>query len=424
MYEQPDLFVSSPSPHVYSVRELNEVVRQLLEAGFGDVVVEGEISNAKLQSSGHWYFTLKDEAAQLAAVLFRSDAVGLRFRVENGLHVRATGRLNLYVPQGKYQIQVRRLVPVGQGALELAFRQLCDKLRVEGLFETARKRGLPRFPRRVALVTSPTGAAVRDMLTTLSQRWPLARVLVVPVAVQGESAPGEIVRALQLLDRMADCDVVLLGRGGGSLEDLWAFNDEAVARAIAACRIPVVTGIGHEVDTTIADLVADRRAATPTAAAALAVPHRDEIRTLLRQLDLRMARGLRRRLEVPRARLEALRQGFGMRRLRFLVPEHLQTLDVLHERLERSTKSCQREHARRLTSALAHLQALSPRGILERGYVFCVDPVTGRIIGRAVETSAGQELDLHFADGRRTARVLPSDGAGAPSPASVRKGKA
>lgn len=421
MFQQPDLFATPPEPHVYTVRELNEVVRQMLEAGFGDVVVEGEISNARLQASGHWYFTLKDESAQLGAVLFRGDALALRFRPENGLHVRATGRLNLYVPQGKYQIQVRRLVPVGQGALELAFRQLCDRLRAEGLFEPARKRALPRFPRRVAVVTSPTGAAVRDMLATLAQRWPLAQVLVVPVSVQGDGAPGEIVRALRALESAPRCDVVLLGRGGGSLEDLWAFNDEGVARAIAACRVPVVTGVGHEVDTTIADLVADRRAATPTAAAALAVPHRDEIRTLLGHLDARMGRGLRRQLEAPRNRLAALWSSFGVRRLRFLVPEHVQTLDGLQERLERGVRSCWRDHAQRLAALGSQLQALSPRNVLERGYTYCVDRATGRVVARAAQASAGQELALHFADGQRTAQVLPQDAAGTPAAGSARR---
>jgi exodeoxyribonuclease VII large subunit len=405
-FVQPDMF-AAPEPHVFQVREINEAVRQVLEEGFGEIFVEGEISNAKQQAaSGHWYFSLKDEAAEIGAVMFRGDAAQLRFRPENGLAVRVRGKLNVYVPRGRYQVQVRSMEPVGQGALELAFKQLKEKLALEGLFDAERKRSLPRFPHRIALVTSPSGAAVRDVLTTLAGRWPLALVLVVPVQVQGDAAPREIVQALDLVSRSGVADVLLLVRGGGSLEDLWAFNDERVARAIAACRIPVVTGIGHEVDFTIADFVADRRAATPTAAAAAAVPHRDEMQRWLAQTEHRAARALRRRLELPKQRLESLLGSYAFRRMRGLVPEHLQTVDGRLDRLERGLRLQLERRAERMRALTAQLDALGPRRVLERGYTYCVDAATGIVVSRATATHAGQELRVQFADGTQQARIL------------------
>ena len=306
MAHQPDLFAPR-EPRIYTVSEINDAVRRVLDDCFGEVAVEGEISNAKRMPSGHWYFTLKDESAQIAAVLFRSDAAGLRFRLENGLCVRVAGRLNIYAPQGKFQIQARSVHPVGQGALELAFRQLKEKLQAEGLFDNARKRPLPRFPTRVALVTSPNGAAVRDMLTTLATRWPLAAVVLVPVAVQGDTAPEEIVRGLRAVDRRRAADVVILGRGGGSLEDLWPFNEEVVARAVVESGIPVISAVGHETDVTVADYVADARAATPTAAAKMAVPDQEEALGALLSTKVRMMRALWNSLERAEERMEHLR---------------------------------------------------------------------------------------------------------------------
>ena len=414
MFHQSNLFDSQVQrePRVFTVTEINDAVRRLLEDSFGEVVVEGEISNLRPPSSGHLYFTLKDEAAQLAAVMFRGDATGLRFQLENGLRVRVFGRLTVYGAAGKYQIVVRSVQPVGQGALELAFRQLKEKLQAEGLFDASRKRALPRYPRRVALVTSASGAAVRDLLTTLAARWPLARVQLVPVSVQGEAAPGEIVKAFELLNRLDVADVVIVGRGGGSLEDLQAFNDERVARAIAASRLPVVSAVGHEVDFTIADFVADVRAATPTAAAQLVVPHQTEVRTQIADCGARSALALRRVLETRRQKLEACLRSYGMRRPQLLLQEHAQTLDARFERLQRALAAGLERRRARLDAAAGRLRALSPRAILERGYLYCEDATTGLLVGRAENTRVGQDLRLHFADGVRPARVQP-DAAGA-----------
>ncbi len=407
---QPDLFAATP--RVYSVSEINAQVKRLLEEAFGEIEVEGEISNARQQASGHWYFTLKDAAAQLGCVLFRSDAANLRFDPEHGLHVRARGRLGLYAPQGKFQMQVRSLWPVGQGALELAFRQLKEKLQREGLFDLERKKPLPRLPRRVALVTSPSGAAVRDMVATLSARWPLLRIFVVPVAVQGDEAPSEIVRALAFLNRTAAADVIIVGRGGGSLEDLQAFNHEGVARAIASSRLPVVAAVGHESDTTIADFVADVRAATPTAAAALVVPHRDEVQRHLELRLRRLALGLRKRSEVERLRLQRCLRSYGLRRPRLLLAEAAQGLDGRQERLQRGFAVLLERRNGALALVQARLQALSPQGVLQRGYSYCVDADSGAVVPRAAQTHPQQRLRLHFADGTAAARVEgPGQGA-------------
>jgi len=400
---QPDLF--EQTPRVYTVTQINERVRALLDDAFGVIFVEGEISNARRHTSGHWYFTLKDAQSQLDAVLFRSDAAGLRFELENGLHVRAAGRLTLYAPQGRYQLVAHGLVPVGYGELELAFRQLKEKLQREGLFDPARKRRLPRMPRRVALVTSPSGAAVRDMLSTLGARWPLAQVFVVPVSVQGVAAAGEIVRALEFVNRVRAADVLVVGRGGGSLEDLWAFNEEGVARAIAASRIPVVSAVGHEVDFTIADFVADQRAATPTAAAMLVVPDRDEVLAALREAVQRLARALRRRCDLERHRLERHRKSYAFQRPRLLVQEYTQSLDGRRDRLERALQVALERRRGALAVARGRLLALSPRGVLARGFTYCTDSESGRVVPLARDTRPQQRLRIHFADGNAPARV-------------------
>jgi exodeoxyribonuclease VII large subunit len=405
--QQRDLFESA-QPLVYTVGQITQSLRRVIHQSFGEVVVEGELSNTKRHSSGHWYLTLKDESAQLGAVFFRREAASLRFHPEDGMRVRATGTLDVYAPQGRYQLLVRRLEPVGQGALELAFRQLCERLRREGLFEAGRKKPLPRIPQHIALVTSPTGAAVRDMLTTLARRWPVVRVSVVPVQVQGEQAPRDIVRALQFLDRHAEVDVIVLGRGGGSLEDLWAFNEEAVARAIAALHIPIVSGVGHEVDTTIADLVADARAATPTAAAAMVVPDRQEVHTWLQGVQRRLATALRRRSEQQATRLRSLLRSYGLRRPQLLIADFRRRLDERQERLGRAVHRLFEQRRDRQQGLAAQLRTLSPRGVLERGYTYCVDATSGHVVARADATHDDQDVRLHFADGVMPARMRPA----------------
>src|SRR3954469_21378457 len=278
-----------PGP-LWSVSELTALVRETLEVGFAEIGLRGEVSNLSRPRSGHVYFCLKDDGAQIRAVLWRGDARRLVFDLADGLAVRAWGALTVYAPRGEYQVVIRRLEPEGIGALELAFRQTVARLASEGLFDPARKRPLPGYPRRIVVVTSPTGAAVRDLLQVIGRRWKGSEILIAPSLVQGAGAAAEVVAALALANRVAGADLIILARGGGSLEDLWTFNEEAVARAIVASRLPVVSAIGHEVDVTIADLAADRRALTPSEAGEICVPDAQEVQLELERLAERIHR--------------------------------------------------------------------------------------------------------------------------------------
>ncbi len=292
-----------PSREVFSISRLNREARALLERGLGSVWLEGEISNLSRPGSGHWYFSLKDAAAQVRCAMFRQRNLLVRFPVKDGAQVLARGRVSLYEARGEFQVVIEHLEEAGEGALRRRFEELKQKLQAEGLFDSQHKQPLPALPRRIGVITSPTGAAVRDILHVLRRRFPAIPVLVYPVAVQGEAAPREIVQALGLASARRDCDVLIVARGGGSLEDLWAFNDEAVARAIFACPIPVVSGVGHEVDFTIADFVADERAPTPSAAAERVVPDRAEWLRSLAATYRRMGLAMRRRLGDQRQAL-------------------------------------------------------------------------------------------------------------------------
>src|SRR5271167_2003565 len=295
--------VARPDRDVYSVSRLNREVRVLLERGFASLWLEAEISNFSRPSSGHWYFSLKDAAAQVRCAMFRQRNMLCSFTARDGQKVLVRARIGLYEPRGEYQLIVDHMEDAGLGALKRLFEELSAKLKQEGLFDAERKRPLPSLPRRIGIITSPTGAAVRDILHVLARRFPAAAVLIYPVAVQGAQAAPEIIAALKLAGRRAECDVLILARGGGSLEDLWAFNDEALARAIAASPIPVVSGIGHEVDVTIADFAADVRAPTPSAAAEIVVPDADEWLASLSRLGQRLQRALRHGMDAQRERL-------------------------------------------------------------------------------------------------------------------------
>src|SRR5881296_4152097 len=299
------------APHILSVSELAQLVRSALDAGVGTVWVAGEISNLKRPASGHLYFTLKDDRTQLAAVMFRSAAQVLVFQPADGMDVVVRARADLYPARGALQLYVEAMEPRGLGALTLAFEQLKARLGAEGLFADARKRPLPRWPRAVGIVTALHGAAIHDMRTVLARRWPAAAVVLRPVRVQGRGAAREVAAGIEDLNRLADVDVVIIGRGGGSLEDLWAFNEEVVARAIAASTVPVVSAVGHEVDFTIADFVADVRAPTPTAAAALIVPDREEVAASLARAVPALESALRSRMARARERLGFLRRALG-----------------------------------------------------------------------------------------------------------------
>src|SRR6266851_2429793 len=330
-----------------TVSELTNAVRGALEARFASVWVEGEISNFKAHSSGHWYFTIKDEAAQLRAKCFRSANTRIRFRPHDGLHVRARGRLSVYPPRGEYELVVESLDPVGAGALRIAFEQMRDRLKAEGLFAPELKRPLPMFPRRVGVVTSPTGAAIRDILNVISRRTRTVHVLFSPARVQGEGAGRDIVRAIRFINQyhrqsLADgrleeaVDVLIVGRGGGSTEDLWAFNEEEVARAIRASVIPVISAVGHETDFSIADFAADLRAPTPSAAAELVAAHEEQLWAQLEGLNRNLARSIHFRLAADRSRVQQLAYSRGFDEVRGQLRTAMTAMDDAEHRLQTS----------------------------------------------------------------------------------------
>jgi exodeoxyribonuclease VII large subunit len=399
-----------PGVVVFTVGELTRAIKGLLEEAHPNVWVEGEVSNLARPNSGHVYLTLKDGQSPLKAVLYRGVAIRMKFDLRDGLHVIVRGRLTVYAPRGEYQLLIEEIQPKGIGPLELAFRQLKEKLSVRGYFDPQRKKPIPPFPRRVVLVTSPTGSAVRDMLEILARRWPAVEVWVCPVRVQGDGAALEIAAAIGLLNRIAvagpaSIDVLIVGRGGGSLEDLWSFNEETVATAIYQSRIPIVTGIGHEDDLTIADMVADQRALTPSEAAERVVPDRAEVARGLGGLYSRLRSLLRRRLELARARFQQAvdRPCFRapLERIRALERQ----LDDLAERMERAV-SRRTEMARtRLESASGRLDVLSPLKVLARGYSLTrrLDDLT--VVRSADQVSAGDWLVTQVHCGRITSRV-------------------
>ncbi|HEV3263111.1 MAG TPA: exodeoxyribonuclease VII large subunit [Gemmataceae bacterium] len=400
---------------VLSVAELTREVKQLLGEAFSSVWVGGEISNVKKHSSGHIYLTLKDAEAQMPAVVWRGVAMRLRFDPHDGLEVIARGRLDVYPPHGKYQLIIEELQPKGLGALELAFRQLREKLLRLGYFDPKRKKPLPRHPRRVALVTSPTGAAVRDMLEILFRRWPAIEVWVCPVPVQGDGAAAEIAAGIGLLNRLACVDVMIVGRGGGSLEDLWAFNEEAVAHAIYQSRIPVVSGVGHEVDLTIADLVADRRALTPSEAAEIVVPSRDELLQAVQAVEGQLRQLVAGRLRLARERLADLagRRAFQLPLER--VREREQLLDDWSQRLLRAKRQHLIRLRERVEAQAARLQALSPLNVLARGYSLSRREADQAVIRSPDQVRPGDLLVTHVQHGRIISRVESAQPAASPS---------
>jgi exodeoxyribonuclease VII large subunit len=398
--------VDDGEERVLSVSELTAAIKDLLESSFPEVWVVGEISNLARPRSGHCYLTLKDEGAQLPAVIWRSTTARMRFNLDDGLEVICRGRIGVYPPHGKYQLAINRIQPRGIGGLELAFRQLREKLAREGLFEPARKQPLPRMVRTVAVVTSPSGAAIRDFLEVLRRRSPWIDVLIVPVRVQGEEAAEEIAEAVDLINRLkrtADCLVVT--RGGGSLEDLWAFNEEIVVRAIFASGIPVVSAVGHEIDVTLSDLAADVRALTPTEAAERITISAGELTTSMRQLQERMWVAVRSRASGAKARLKAVASTRVLRRPFERVYELGQRVDELASRGQRACRSGLQLARHRLDSLAARLDSLSPLSVLGRGYSLTQRADDGRVVRKAAELSAGDRIHTRFGQGTTTSRV-------------------
>ncbi len=393
------------TPRIYSVSELTAELKALLENTFTGVWVEGEISNFKHHTSGHMYFTLKDDRGQLRAVMFRGSNRGLQFRPEDGLAVIVFGNVTIYEPRGEYQVYVEYMEPKGLGALQLAFEQLKTRLEAEGLFDPARKRPIPLLPKKIGLVTSPSGAAIRDILQIIHRRFANVQVLIFPVRVQGEGAAAEIVEGVECLNKRGDLDVLIVARGGGSIEDLWAFNEEVVARAIYASQTPVISAVGHETDFTIADFVADVRAPTPSAAAELVISRKAELSQRVDDLFSRLVSHMRYRAERSGERLRSLE-----RHLRLLSP--LERVKRQRERLRDGALALQSSMSHRLAlwrgdlrTAAARLDSLSPLAILARGYSVCRRLPDLSILTRAASVAEGGRVEVLLHQGGLICRV-------------------
>lgn len=389
---------------VFSVRGLTQSLREVIESGFSGIWVEGELSNFKRHSSGHCYFTLKDEDAQIRVVLFRGNARHVNFRPQDGMLVQIYGDASVYEKRGDLQVIARTMKLAGEGALQKAFEELKRKLAAEGLFDQEHKKGIPTFPNAIGVVTSDSGAALHDILSIIQRRFPQVTVMVLPVQVQGMGAADSIARAIATFnDRDHRPDVLIVGRGGGSLEDLWAFNEEIVARAIFASGIPVISAVGHETDFSISDFVADVRAATPSMAAELAVPDRQELMTAIKKRASDIRQCLERGIERYRRHVEYLISSHQFRRPVDQLRHHTQHVDELVERLNRCSLQAI-ERKRRQTHALRdRLALLGPERPLERGFVLVER--SGSIVRRAAELNAGDELSLRFVDGRSRVHV-------------------
>jgi exodeoxyribonuclease VII large subunit len=389
---------------VYSVGRLNREARMLLEGGLPALWVEGEISNFSCPASGHWYFTLKDRDAQIRCAMFRTRNTLTGYLPRNGQQVLLRGRVSLYEPRGDYQLIAERMEDAGEGALRREFDRLKAKLAAEGLFEEAIKRPLPLMPRRIAVVTSPTGAAIRDVVHILARRFPPAAILIYPTPVQGAAATGSIVAAIDAVSARCECDVLILARGGGSIEDLWCFNDERVARAIRRCTVPVVTGIGHEIDFTIADFAADVRAPTPSGAAELVVPDRrallSTVADFARRIERTLAIQLARSLEAHRQLAARMQRAHPGARL----SQQAQHLDEVDSRLRSAWENWLQRSTSRLQLAQRGLQSVSPLATLERGYAIVTNAAGAAVIDATV-LQEREELQLRFARGSATASV-------------------
>ncbi|MCM8775875.1 MAG: exodeoxyribonuclease VII large subunit [Candidatus Omnitrophica bacterium] len=406
--EYPPISSGASKAKIYTVSQLNREIRSVLESRYPAVWVEGEISNFKRHSSGHMYFTLKDEQAQVSAVFFSRLNQLVKFEPKDGLKVLAFGRVSLYESRGQYQLYVELLEPKGLGALQLAFQQLKEKLEREGLFRAEHKKPIPKFPKVVGVVTSPTGAAIRDILNVVNRRFRGTQLLLNPVRVQGEGAGQEIARAIGEMNELGGIDVLIVGRGGGSLEDLWAFNEEAVARAIYHSRIPVISAVGHEIDWTICDLAADLRAPTPSAAAELVVQNREELENKVAELKSRMCNAIRNFLGSAKDRVNTLETSYGFKYPHHLMEQFAQRFDELVRQFQNYAKTLVARKEQEFQSALARLQALSPLAVLERGYslTFTGD---GILLKDAGKVKVGDGILTRLARGRLRAKITDID---------------
>ncbi len=391
---------------VFTVTALNEYIKMKLETdeALMRVFIRGEISNFTNHKSGHFYFTVKDETSRIAAVMFRSSASKLAFIPENGMKVIVGGRVSAYVRDGQYQIYVDTLEPDGVGALYIAYEQLKAKLGAEGLFDEAKKKPLPRYPMRIGVITSPTGAAIRDIINILGRRFPIAEVVLYPSLVQGESAAPQLIEGLRYFNEKKNVNVIIIGRGGGSLEDLWAFNSEALVREVAASELPVISAVGHEIDFTLCDFAADRRAPTPSAAAELAVPERYELKRKLGNVTARLELLEGKKLELLRSTLERMKKSRALTDPRNFIDDKRMALGVAEDKLyNRITFLLERKKSA-LAGKTAKLDAMNPLSVLSRGYGAAFAP-DGTVIRSAAQGEKGSDISLMLSDGTVRATV-------------------
>lgn len=396
---------SASLPETLTVSDLTQQIKMLLETGLAPVWLTGEISNFKRHSSGHFYFSLKDENAQIPCVMWAGRNRGLRFSPEDGMQVLAHGQVTVYEKRGYYQFDVAQIQPAGVGALQAAFEQLKRRLQAEGLFDEARKKPLPEFAQSVGIVTSPTGAALRDLVSVLRRRWPAMKIILRPVLVQGAGAAEAIAQAIGEFNEYKEVEVLIVGRGGGSLEDLWAFNEEIVARAIYASKIPVVSAVGHEVDFSISDFVADVRAATPSAAAELVAPEVAEVKRQLQSLAIQSIRQLQRLLQTQHDRLRRVATSYGLRQPLDQVRQRSQQLDDLQRRLQLALQNRLAIWKQQLKAKEQRLRALSHEHILQRGFAIVYREPDKKLVHEAKELQANDSIHIQFGAGSAEARV-------------------
>jgi len=390
---------------VFTVSEITRDVRLLLEENFGTVWVEGEVSNFIRHTSGHMYFSIRDKESLLSCVLFRSAGERIKFEIKDGMQILCFGRISVYDKRGQYQLYVKKMEPKGVGALQIAFEQLKEKLKKEGLFEESRKRPVPFLPQRVGVITSPTGAAIRDILNVAKRRFSNIEIILNPASVQGESAKGEIVEALEMFNNLENVDVIILGRGGGSLEDLWAFNEEIVARAIYHSKIPVISAVGHEIDWTISDFVSDFRAPTPSAAAELVIPKKEDLVSILQGLADRMKVALIAKRDFLNEKLNTIRKRYALREPFNMIIQREQEIDDLAEGLLTKGSFAIKLKAEALNSIAGKLGALSPLSILNRGYSITRRKKDGSIIKDAGALKEEELIRTKVSKGEVISRV-------------------
>jgi len=390
---------------IYTVSEITDDIKKILENNFFSIWVQGEISNFNKHHSGHFYFSLKDKDAQVQCVMWRNKNVRLSFSLEDGLKIQALGRITVYAKSGKYQLEVDEIQPLGIGELQLAFEQLKKKLQQEGLFESAFKKPLPRFPFKIGIATSPTGAAIRDLMSVLKRRFPPIEILLIPVKVQGEGAARDIVRAIKEFNEWGEVDLIIIGRGGGSLEDLWAFNEEIVARAIFESKIPVMSAVGHEIDFSISDFVADVRAATPSAAAEIAVMDYRDLDSTLNNYLKKLYLTMKTDYEQKKEKIKSIETNYYFRKPLDMISQFEQNIDEEFDRLEKSFDYYFESKLNSVTNLEKRLDSLNPEKVLQRGYSICYKLPEFVVIKKNQEVKKDDQIQIRLHQGKIEAKV-------------------